>query len=225
MLMILNDSHDPFYNQALEEYVFRNFRDDDVFMLWQNAPAVVVGCYQNINGTPRLERPGVSVTRRMTGGGTVYHDLGNLNYTWITKQSGKVGYDYFLEPVIKALNKIGVPARRTRVCDIAVGDQKIAGSARKEAGGRVLCHGTLFFETDPRAFEQSEKTALRGVTNIRGHLREDMSLERFRERFLKALLPAATPRVRLRSEEDAEVRKLRDMKYKSREWIWGETGE
>ena len=122
-----------------------------------------------IDDASRLKRAEIGALQRLR------HDLGNLNYTWITKQSGKVGYDYFLEPVIKALNKIGVPARRNRACDIAVGDQKIAGSARKEAGGRVLCHGTFFFETDPRAFEQSEKTALRGVTNIRGHLREDMS--------------------------------------------------
>ena len=81
MLTVLNSSHDPFYNQAFEEYVFEHFREGEIFLLWQNDPAVIVGSYQNICRevhVERLRQLGIPVIRRITGGGTVYHDLGNL---------------------------------------------------------------------------------------------------------------------------------------------------
>lgn len=116
MLTVINPSHDPFYNQAFEEYVYQTFLEDDVFLLWQNDPAVIVGSYQNICREVHVEslrRLGIPVVRRCTGGGTVYHDLGNVNYTYITQADGGVSYDGVLLPVIRALNDIGVPARKT----------------------------------------------------------------------------------------------------------------
>ena len=143
MLTFQNNSHDPFYNQAFEEYVFLNYPDDDVFYLWQNRPAVVVGSYQNICRevhVAALRRQGIPVVRRMSGGGTVYHDLGNVNYTYITRTDGPVDYDRSLTLVIGALNAIGVPARKNRTCDIAIAEGKISGSAQRSAKGRVLHH-------------------------------------------------------------------------------------
>ena len=151
MLTVQNLSHDPFYNQAFEEFVFQTFREDDVFLLWQNSPAVIVGSFQNICREVHVEtlrRLGIPIVRRMSGGGTVYHDLGNVNYTYITRQEGLVDYDRCLQPVIDALNDIGVPARKNRTCDIAIGDRKISGSAQRAAGGRILHHGTLLFQSD-----------------------------------------------------------------------------
>ena len=139
MLTVQNLSHDPFYNQAFEEFVFQTFRDDDVFLLWQNSPAVIVGSFQNICREVHVEtlrKLGIPVVRRMSGGGTVYHDLGNVNYTYITRQNGPLDYDLCLGPVIEALNDIGVPARKNRTCDIAIGEKKISGSAQRSAGGR-----------------------------------------------------------------------------------------
>ena len=107
MLTVQNLSHDPFYNQAFEEFVFQTFREDDVFLLWQNSPAVIVGSFQNICREVHVEtlrRLGIPVVRRMSGGGTVYHDLGNVNYTYISRQDGMVDYDRCLQPVINALN-------------------------------------------------------------------------------------------------------------------------
>ena len=151
MLTVQNRSHDPFYNQAFEEYVYQTFPDEDFFFLWQNAPAVVVGSYQNICREVHVEalrRRGIPVVRRMTGGGTVYHDLGNVNYTYILRTNGTMNYDHVLYPVITALNAIGVPARKNRLCDIAIGDQKISGSAQRMTKGRLLHHGTLLFSSD-----------------------------------------------------------------------------
>lgn len=116
MLTVLNSSHDPFYNQAFEEYVFEHFREGEIFLLWQNAPAVIVGSYQNICRevhVERLRQLGIPVIRRITGGGTVYHDLGNLNYTYISDGGAAIDYDQCLGPILAALNDIGVPARKT----------------------------------------------------------------------------------------------------------------
>ena len=157
MLTFQTNSNDPFYNQAFEEFVFQTFREDDVFFLWQNRPAVVVGSFQNICRevhAAMLWEQGIPVIRRMSGGGTVYHDLGNVNYTYITRQEGLVDYDRSLLPVIRALNAIGVPAEKRGVCDITIGEKKISGSAQRAAGGRLLHHGTLLFESDLEVLEQ-----------------------------------------------------------------------
>lgn len=117
MIQIETTSHDPFFNQAFEDYVFRTFREDEVLLLWRNRPAVVVGCYQNICREVHvraLMEQNIPVVRRMSGGGTVYHDLGNLNYTLITGQSGALDYDRCLAPVLRALNALGVPAQKSR---------------------------------------------------------------------------------------------------------------
>ena len=239
MLTVQNLSHDPFYNQAFEEFVFQTFREDDVFLLWQNTPAVIVGSYQNICREVHVEtlrKLGIPIVRRMSGGGTVYHDLGNVNYTYITSQDGLEDYDRCLQPVIEALNDIGVPARKNRTCDIAIGDRKISGSAQRSAGGRVLHHGTLLFEADLTVLDkitthhkndcfQSKGTvsAICSVTNIADHLAVPMTLEEFRTRLLDRMVPPGSPRLTLTPEQEAEVCRLRDEKYRSWAWTWGKT--
>ena len=239
MLTVQNLSHDPFYNQAFEEFVFQTFREDDVFLLWQNSPAVIVGSFQNICREVHVEtlrRLGIPIVRRMSGGGTVYHDLGNVNYTYITRQEGLVDYDRCLQPVIDALNDIGVPARKNRTCDIAIGDRKISGSAQRAAGGRILHHGTLLFQSDLAVLDkitthrkndcfQSKGTvsAICSVTNIADHLAVPMTLEEFRTRLLDRMVPPGSPRLTLTAEQEAEVCRLRDEKYRSWAWTWGKT--
>lgn len=104
--MITFDSHstDPYYNLAFEEYIFTHFRQEDVFLLWRSAPCMVVGSYQNICREVRpvkLWQQGVPVLRRISGGGAVYHDLGNLNYSCITTQDGGVDYGKSLAPILE----------------------------------------------------------------------------------------------------------------------------
>jgi lipoate-protein ligase A len=234
---IINRSTDPFYNQAFEEVVFQSFPEEEVFFLWRNRPAVVVGCYQNICrevSVTALEKLSVPVIRRMSGGGTVYHDLGNVNYTLITRQSGPIDYDRCLNPVIEALNAIGVPARKNRASDIAIGEGKISGSAQRSAGGRVLHHGTLLFDADLNVLDhitthrkndcfrsKGTDSAVVPVTNIRPHLAQDMDIDQFQERLL-AQLVAGEP-LTLTEEQQAEVIRLRDEKYQSWQWTWGKT--
>ena len=151
----MNDSHEPYFNQAFEEYIFNTIKEDDVVIIWRNSPAVVIGCYQNICrevDVYSLKKAGIPIIRRMSGGGTVYHDLGNINYTMICDKSkfanGFINYEDFLVPVINALNRLGIPAGRERSCDIAINGKKISGSAQKVSGGRVLHHGTLLFDSN-----------------------------------------------------------------------------
>ena len=239
MLTFINESTDPFYNQAFEEFVFENYAEDDVFYLWQNRPAIVVGCYQNICrevNVHALRRRGVPVVRRMTGGGTVYHDLGNVNYSFMLRADGALDYDHYLDPVIAALNRMGIPAHKNRSCDIAIGDKKISGSAQKAAGGRILHHGTLLFESDLASLDQftahakndafqtkGTLSAICTVTNIRDHLSEAMTIADFRSRLLAEMLPAGSKCAELTEEQRAQVRKLRNEKYRSWDWTWGET--
>lgn len=239
MITVQNGSNDPFYNQAFEEYVFNTFREDDVFLLWQNSPAVIVGCYQNICREVHIESLralSIPVVRRMSGGGTVFHDMGNVNYTLITTQTNMVDYDRYLEPMLRALNALGVPARKSRTCDIAIGELKVSGSAQKAAGSRVLHHGTLLFETDLSALDRittgrkndcfrskGTASAICTVTNIREHLAEDMTIEQFKARLLDQIVPGGCPRISLTAEQTREVEKLRDEKYRSWEWTWGKT--
>lgn len=242
MLYLKPQSRDPFYNLALEEVIFQTVRGEDVFFLWRDTPCVVVGSYQNICREVRaaaLWKEGIPILRRISGGGTVYHDLGNVNYTYIKDQpagGAAVNYDTFLLPVIKALNAIGVPARKDHTCDIAIGQQKISGSAQRTADGRILHHGTLLFQSDLTALDritvrhkndcfQSRGTAsaICPVTNIRDHLAFPMTMEEFEARLLEQMLsPGSRPMI-LTPEQEAEVLRLREEKYRSWEWIWGRT--
>lgn len=239
MRTIVNSSHDPFYNQAFEEFVFQTFPEDDLFFLWQNSPAVVVGCYQNICrevSVPALRRLGIPIVRRSSGGGTVYHDLGNVNYTFLVKRDGPVDYDRCLIPMVEALNAIGVPARKNRSCDIAIGEQKISGSAQRVSGGRILQHGTLLFQSDLTALDQITThhkndciqskgiaSAICPVTNIRAHLTQDMTLDAFQARLLAQLVPMDAQPLTLTAAQAEAVRRLRDEKYRSWAWTWGKT--
>jgi lipoate-protein ligase A len=173
----------------------------------------------------------------MSGGGTVYHDLGNVNYTYITRQEGPLDYDRCLQLVICALNAMDIPARKNRTCDIAIGGQKISGSAQRSAGGRVLHHGTLLFQSDLTALDQITThrkndcfqskggilSAICPVTNIRDHLAEKMTIDQFQAQLLTQVLPAGTTRLTLTVEQEAEVCRLRDEKYRSWAWTWGRT--
>lgn len=239
MIQIETTSHDPFFNQAFEDYVFRTFREDEVLLLWRNRPAVVVGCYQNICREVHVRallEQNVPVVRRMSGGGTVYHDLGNLNYTLITGQSGALDYDRCLAPVLRALNALGVPAQKSRTCDMTVDGKKISGSAQKIANGRVLHHGTLLFDADLTRLDEittgrknnafcskGTQSAICAVTNLRPYLREDCEIVTFARQLAQKILPPGAKTVRLTQAQLADVRRLAAELYHSWDWTWGKT--
>jgi lipoyltransferase and lipoate-protein ligase len=239
MLAVINESKDPYFNQAFEEYVFNTIKNEEILILWRNSPAVIVGCYQNICkevNVYALKKAGIPVIRRMSGGGTVYHDLGNVNYTLIRDKEGFVDYDDFLSPVIKALNDLGIAAHKDRNSDIAIGGKKISGSAQKVSGGRVLHHGTLLFDSDLSVLDEittknknesfvskASESAICKVTNIKEALDFGIGIEEFMSKLLVKLAGDSYKEIKLDIPELAEIEKLAGEKYRSTEWTWGKT--
>ena len=232
-------SLDAAYNLAFEEYVLNHCREGDFLILWQNENTVVVG--QNQNPAEEIdpawvEKNGTRVIRRITGGGAVYHDLGNLNYSFIT-DSGEgeaLSLTAFAASVAKALCKLGLPAEVSGRNDILVAGKKISGTAQCLRKGRLLHHGTLLFDSDPekiagalradpeKFISKSTKSVRSRVGNIREHLPADMDMPAFRA-FLRQYFTGETPVESLNEGDLAAVRQLKAEKYDTWEWAWGRT--
>jgi lipoate-protein ligase A len=241
MIYITNNSHDPYYNQAFEEYVFNTFKGGTIVLLWRNNPAVVCGCHQNIFAEVNVikaQAKGVSIVRRITGGGTVFHDLGNLNYTIISdKDSKMLDYTKYMDFMINVLRKLGVPASLNRTSDIAIGGLKISGSAQKVTKNRVLHHGTLLFNSDLKTLSgitkgQRSYFETKGiqsvpwpVTNIINHMENtSMTTKQFGERLLEAIVQDSIwETMEISAEDHIQIKRLADDKYKSWEWTYGNT--
>lgn len=144
---------DPYFNLAWEEYIFKNIhQDEDIFLLWQNRSAIVVGRNQNVFEEVNLDyivKNQIPLVRRNSGGGTVYHDLGNLNFTLITSAKGNINnYDKMTEKIRLALNKIGVPITFKEKSDMKINDLKVSGNSQYLFKDKLLHHGTLLFNAD-----------------------------------------------------------------------------
>ena len=182
MIYIVNKSTDPAYNIALEEFCFKELKHfDKIFILWINEPAIIVGKHQNTQAeinTRFVQENGIHVVRRITGGGAVYHDLNNLNYTIISNEKeGENDFDFktFSQPVIETLAELGATAEFSGRNDITIDGKKICGNAQAYAGNRVMHHGCLLFDTDlsvlSKALEVSKETVdFKGVKSVRSRV-------------------------------------------------------
>ncbi len=231
---------DPAYNLAMEQYVFDCLpREHTYFMLWQNDNAIIIGRHQNtaaeINAA-YVEQHGIRVVRRLSGGGAVYHDLGNLNFTFITdeKENGPMNFSAFCRPVIRTLAEVGVTAELNGRNDMTIGGQKFSGNAQYKKMGRVMHHGTILFDSDlsvvskalqvdPAKFQAKGIQSVRSrVTNVREHLEEQVSLADFRRLLLQNVLEENGGEEWQLTEEDlAAVERLREQRYSCWEWNFG----
>ncbi len=193
MKFFVTHTTDPTYNLALEEALLRNY-DEDIFFLWRNAPSVIIGRNQNAYSEINLEyskEKGIAVVRRSSGGGAVYHDLGNINYSFITHAREGLSFETFTAPIIEYLRSLGVEAGSAGRNDIEINGQKISGAAQAQIGQRFLHHGTLLFSaklTDlsqvlavhPLKIKSKGIASVRArVTNISEHLPKPMTAEEF----------------------------------------------
>lgn len=145
----------PAYHLAFEQAVAESITGD-ALILWQNSPALVCGSYQNVFREADVYaayKSGVPVVRRISGGGTVYHDKGNLNYTLVTDFNPEYDYSDVMKGMITALQKMGIPAEKGSICDISVCGKKVSGNAQRVFNGRLMHHGTLLFSTDLSALK------------------------------------------------------------------------
>lgn len=152
MKFLILKTTDPYLNLAIEEYLFE-YSSDDIFMIWQNEPTVVIGKNQNAHAEINmnyLKEHGIHIARRITGGGAVYHDLGNINYTFISSknQKNEINFEYYTIPIIESLKNLGINVKLSGRNDLTVDEKKFSGSAQHAKDGRVLHHGTLLFDSD-----------------------------------------------------------------------------
>lgn len=239
MKLYINPCTDPFYNLALEEYILTRETEGDFLLLWQNRPSVILGLNQNALEEIRagaVSLRGISVVRRITGGGAVYHDLGNLNFSFVTDVSagGSDPMRRFIEPVAAYLNSLGLPAEADGRNDITVCGKKVSGNAERIFGERMLHHGTLLFQSDLAALAQvlkppddkfqskSTKSVRSRVGNISELLPSPMPFQAFKEGLVRWLSKGenlAPWKPSLQAE--AEIQRLSQEKYASDLWNYG----
>ena len=237
MIEIKNPSTDPAWNIAAEEYLLGHEKSGELFMLWRGRPSVIIGKFQNFyeEVSPALiEKHGIDVVRRNSGGGTVYHDLGNVNFTFIADRAeGELSYERFLSPIVDFLSTLGVNAEIDSTSALVVDGKKISGNAQAAVGGRVMHHGTLLFDVELGALSAltgnaREKVTSRSiksnpspVTNIRSNLAHDMDVEEFISALSVYLGGANHSARKFTSDEITEIDALADEKYRTWQWTYG----
>lgn len=233
-LFIKGESTDPYFNLALEEYLLRR-RSEHFVSVWKNAPAVIVGINQNTAEEVDLdfaERSGIKVVRRQTGGGAVYHDLGNVCYTIIDDYDGnRDNYRFFTQGVIGYLATLGVHAEFSGRNDITVDGAKISGNAQCVYGNRIMHHGTLLFSTDSDILARvlrphRLKVESKGIKSVRARVTNlcerlaPMTADQFFEG-LAAYLSRETEPYALTPADVAAVQTLVSEKYSTFGWNVG----
>ena len=230
---------DPRLNLALEEYLLRHGQlIEPLLLLYVNEPAVIVGRNQNTAeeiDPDYVEAQGIQVVRRLSGGGAVYHDLGNLNFCFITPGKKHLhDFKRFTEPIIRVLGQLGVEAELRGKSDIFAAGKKISGNAQYSTAGRMFSHGTLLFDSDLEALlkalnprqVQIESKAVQSVrsrvTNIRELLAEPMSMAEFRAALLQGLFDGGpAPIYELSPVAWEKIGQMAAERYHQWEWNYG----
>ncbi len=236
---------DPYINLALEEYVLKNFGEEDTYLLFYiNSPSIIIGKNQNsveeIN-TAYVDENNIKVVRRLSGGGAVYHDEGNLNFSFITKDDGESFHNFakFTEPVVKALNSIGVPAELIGRNDLLVEGRKISGNAQFSTKGRMFSHGTLMFDSEIEHVVaalnvKKEKIESKGIKSIRSrvaniseYIDEKISMDQFKDLILRSIFNVDdvkdVPRYELTEKDWEKVHEISKSRYQLWDWNYGKS--
>lgn len=235
---------DPRINLAIEEYALKtmDIEKDSFLLFYINEPSIIIGKNQNTVeeiDTAYVEANGIHVVRRLSGGGAVYHDLGNLNFSFITKDDGESfrNFKKFTEPVVQALAAMGVKAELLGRNDILVEGRKISGNAQFSTNGRMFSHGTLMFDTEIERVVSAlkvrkDKIESKGIKSIRSRvanisefLQEPMTIEQFRMEILKSIF-GGKEKIQYRELTDDDWKKIHELsekRYANWDWNYGKS--
>jgi lipoate---protein ligase len=234
---------DPRINLAIEEYALKNLDINETYLLFYiNEPSIIIGKNQNtieeIN-TEYVESNGIHVVRRLSGGGAVYHDLGNLNFSFITKDDGESFHNFrkFTEPVVEALKSLGVNAELSGRNDLLAEGRKVSGNAQFSTKGRMFSHGTLLFNSEmdhvvSALKVKKDKIESKGIKSIRSRvanisefLLEKINIQEFRSLILKHIFEGKEdiPEYVLTEEDWEKIHQLSKERYQNWEWNYGKS--
>lgn len=246
MLFIDNEGvTDPHINLAIEEYILRNFGEKDTYLLFYiNEPSIIIGKNQNTSeeiNTDYVDSNGIHVVRRLSGGGAVYHDTGNLNFSFITKDDGDSFHNFakFTEPVVEALKELGVPAELKGRNDLVADGRKISGNAQFATRGVMFSHGTLMFDSEiehvvaalnvkmEKIISKGIKSIRSRVANISEFLEEKITIEEFKAHILRYVFDVEdvkdVPKYKLTEEDWKNIHQLSEERYQKWEWNYGKS--
>lgn len=240
MILINRTETDPFFNIAAEEYFLKNFKDD-ILMIWQSTPSVIIGKHQNTMAEVNVgfaERNNIPIIRRITGGGTVYHDDGNINYSIITQSENReklVDFHGSTEPIISFLNSMGLVAIFSGKNNLTIDGKKFSGNSAHVFKNRILHHGTILFDSKLETLEKAitppkysisdkaVKSVRATVTNLLPLIKEIDTIEDFRNSLITFLMNhlSIKEEYNLTPTDNEEITKLAETKYNTWEWNFG----
>jgi len=241
MLIIDSPSNNAWFNIASEEYLLNTYPNDEIFLLYVNAPSIIVGRFQNTLAEINLDyvtENKIKVVRRMSGGGAVYHDLGNLNFSFHTPLGDDDFSDFskFTQPVVDLLNSLDVPAKLEGRNDLVVDGKKFSGNAKLARKGKMIQHGTILLDSEmqvlsealkinPLKFrDKAVKSARARVTNLIDYFPGGMTVDKFKELLIGQIMKENgddTTVHHLRPDEVAKIEQLAAEKYSTWDWNFG----
>lgn len=240
MLIIDSASNDPYFNIALEEYLLYKYPSEVIFLLYINAPSIIVGKFQNTLAEVNLEylkEHKIKVVRRMSGGGAVYHDLGNLNFSFHAKWNENEFLDFakFTRPILNVLHSFNIPAQLEGRNDLLVDGKKFSGNAKLAKNGKMIQHGTILFDSDMSVLsnalkinplkykDRAVKSNRSRVINLKEYVDTSIKIEDLKQSLINQMMidPPQAKRYNLTKEDVKNIDQLVDEKYSTWDWNFG----
>ena len=240
MLIIDSPSNNAYFNIASEEFLMKQYPGEEIFLLYVNAPSIIVGKFQNTLAEINLDyvqERNIKVVRRMSGGGAVYHDHGNLNFSFHVPHRDQDFFDFsqFTQPVVDMLNELGVPAELKGRNDLLVDDKKFSGNAKLSRHGKIVQHGTILIDSEmsvlaealkvnPLKFvDKATKSTRARVTNLMSYLPEGTTPETFRTMLIEYMLKEneGAKIHEFTKDEIIQIEQLVEEKYSTWDWNFG----
>ncbi|HJE80621.1 MAG TPA: lipoate--protein ligase [Enterococcus gallinarum] len=249
MLFVPNENNDPRINLAIEIFLLQEMKvDEPILLFYINEPSIIIGRNQNtieeIN-KDYVDAHGIHVVRRFSGGGAVYHDFGNLNFSFIMPDEGNSFRDFekLTKPIVQALHEMGVEGAQLKGRnDLVIDDMKFSGNAMYATNGRMFAHGTIMFDSDINEVVNAlkvrkDKIESKGIKSIRSRVtnikpflpkdKQDMTTEAFREEILLKIFGVdSVDQVKtytLTEEDWVKINEISDKYYRNWDWNYGKS--